>query len=85
MKGTKATDPHPRCPKCGKPGKASGAQQFRKVHGIKRLHAHMTDASGHEWWDRSPEGRRMGREEDKRRRAAGGDIGAPEPPIPAVG
>lgn len=61
----------PRCPKCARAGKATGAQQFRRVGGINRLHAHMIDASGHEWWDRSPAARKMGREEDARRKAAG--------------
>jgi hypothetical protein len=60
----------PRCPKCARVGKATGAQQFRKVGGMKRLHAHMTDSAGHEWWDRTPAARKLGREEDARRKAA---------------
>jgi len=63
----------PKCPQCGKPGKATGAQQFRNVRGIRRLHAHLVDSAGHEWWDRTPAARKLGREEDRRRRDAGID------------
>ena len=73
-----------RCPQCGKDGKASGAQQFRKVGGIRRLHAHLTCPKGHEWWDRSPEARALARAEDSRRQAEGGLL-TENPGTPAVG
>jgi hypothetical protein len=61
---------HPTCPECGEPAThATGAQQFRKVAGIRRLHAHLLDNRGHEWWDRSAQARDMAREADRQRKA----------------